>query len=144
MTKKAEKQQEKADALKRLREIVKPGDELYTILRHRSTSGMQRAISVVKIDGHGRVFDLDYLLAGALDMRRDDKYGGLKIGGGGMDMGFDLVYNLSSALYGYSSKRGYRCLGDRCPSNSHVNDRTAPRGHGVRHKDGYAVSQRWL
>lgn len=144
MTKKQEKQEREANATKRLREIVKPGDELYTITRHVSASGMQRTISVVKIDGRGRVFHLDGLLADALDMRSDDRREGLKIGGAGMDMGFAIVYRLSDLLYGSSSKRGYACLGDRCPSNTHVNDHTSPRGRGVRHHDGYAIGHRWL
>lgn len=144
MTKKAEKEQRAAIALTRLREIVKPGDELYTIMRHVNTSGTMRTISVVKINGRGRVFRLDGLLADALDMRSDDRRQGLKIGGAGMDMGFAIVYRLSDLLYGSSSKRGYACLGDRCPSNAHVNDYTSPRGRGVRHHDGYAVGQRWL
>lgn len=132
-------------AIKRLREIVKPGDTLYTILRHVSRSGMSRSISVEKINGRGKIFQLDYLIADALGMRIDERgREGLKIGGCGMDMGFHVVYTLSDALYGYGNPRGYRCLGDRCPSNSHVNDHTAPRGKGVRHSDGYAVSHRWL
>lgn len=129
---------EQAEALAELRKIVRPGDTLQTILRHVSRSGMSREISVTK---NGR--DLDSLVARALDMKIGPNYG-LKIGGCGMDMGFALVYNLSSALYGYGNPRGYACQGDRCPSNSHVNDRNAPRGKGVRHHDGYAVSQRWL
>lgn len=77
----------------------------------------------------------------------DPKHGGIKIGGCGMDMGFELVYRLSAKLYGYASKRGYACLGERCLSNEHVNGPNPPRGErgkGIRHKDGYAISQRWL
>lgn len=41
------KQTEKADAIARLREWIKPGDTVYTILDHVSASGMSRAIRVV-------------------------------------------------------------------------------------------------
>ena len=70
-------------------------------------------------------------------------------GGCGMDMGFDLVYSLSRALF-----PSYQCLGRRykdengpaCPSNDHVNP--GPHrdnfGAAVVHTDGYALSQRWL
>jgi len=131
-------------AIKRLREMVKPGDTLHTILRHVSRSGMSRSISVVKVSKRGDIRQLDYLIADALDRRLDTQREGIKIGGAGMDMGFALVYELSDKLYGYGNPRGYRCLGERCPSNSHVNDRNAPSGKGVRHKDGYAVSHRWM
>lgn len=139
MSKSAEKLAEQTDALKRLREIVKPGDTLYTILRHRSSS-----VSVIKINGRGRIFDLDYLLRRGLDYKFDEKNGGLKVGKVGVDMGFSVVYHLSNTLYGHLSTNGYKCLGDHCPSNSHVNDLSAPRGKGVRHNDGYAISQCWL
>ena len=43
------KQAERAEALERLREWVKPGDTLFTILRHVSRSGTQRTIDVVMI-----------------------------------------------------------------------------------------------
>lgn len=135
-------QEEQREALTQLRKIVKPGDELRTILRHVSSSGMSRSISVFKINGHGRVFDLTFLAANALGDKLDPHHDGIKIGGCGMDMGFEIVYRISYLLYGKG--RGYACLGDGCPSNSHVNDRDAPRGRGVRHDDGYALSHRWM
>jgi hypothetical protein len=130
------------EAFTELRKIVRPGDTLYTVLRSVSRSGMSRSISVFKIDAKGP-HRLDGLLAAALGYKFDCDNGGVKVGGAGMDMGFAVVYNLSAALYGHGT-RGYGCRGDRCPSNRHVNDRNAPRGKGVRHRDGYAVSQEWL
>jgi hypothetical protein len=144
MTKAEEKAAEQKAAVRELRKIVKPGDTLHTILRHVSRSGMSRSISVVKVDKRGGIRQLDYLVAIALDRKVDDHREGIKIGGAGMDMGFALVYEISAKLYGYGNPRGYRCLGDRCPSNSHVNDRNAPSGKDVRHKDGYAISHRWM
>ncbi len=135
------KQTERDEAIKQLRREIKPGTKLRTILRHCSRSGMSRSISVIQVKRDGSLREWDYLIAKALDMRID-QHEGIKIGGAGMDMGFALVYDLSMTLYG--NGHGYRCLGDRCPSNSHVNDRNAPRGKGVKHTDGYAISQAWL
>lgn len=137
---------ERNEAIKRLREEIKPGETLCTILRHVSKSGMSRSISIVQIK-KGQTFDWSYLIAKAIDEKIDQKHDGIKIRGVGMDMGFELVYRLSSLLYGYGSKRGYPCLGERCPSNVHVNGKNPPRGErgkGIRHTDGYAISHRWL
>lgn len=143
---KAQKQ-EQDEAIKRLREEIKPGETLCTILRHVSKSGMSRSISIVQVKckrGKPQTYDWSYLAAKAIGEKIDQSHDGIKIGGAGMDMGFELVYRLSWALYG--GKRSYPCLGERCPSNVHVNDRNAPcgRGKGIRHNDGYAISHRWL
>lgn len=134
----------KLEAIERLRKEIKPGETLRTILRHVSSSGMSRSISIVQIKRNGETREWDTLVAKALGEKIDQKHGGIKVQGAGMDMGFDLVYSLSMALYG--GKRSYPCLGDKCPSNVHVNDHTAPRGRGkgIRHNDGYAISHRWL
>lgn len=135
---------EREDAIKRLRKEIKPGDTLHTVLRHVSSSGMSRSISVLKVSKRGEVFDWTWLVAKAIGERIDQRHDGIKMQGAGMDMGFELVYRLSYTLYG--RPRGYPCLGDKCPSNVHVNDRNAPRGRGkgIRHDDGYALSQRWM
>ena len=65
--------------------------------------------------------------------------------GCGMDMGFELVYNLGYALW----PNGYTCTGDskefgkRCRSNEHSNgDRNYQPHH---HTDGgYAFRQEWI
>jgi hypothetical protein len=129
---KVEYEKEKAE----LRELIKPGDTLYTILRSVSRSGMSRTISVVYITKDGETRQLDYsthILTG-LPLAKGD---GVKIGGCGMDMGFAIVYDLSRVLYG----DGYECLGDRCPSADHVNHKN-PMPHI--HTDGYAIKHRWL
>lgn len=133
------------DALARLREWVEPGDELCTILRHVSRSGMSRVIDVIKWGddechpGKQRVYGLGYNAAQAAGYSYDRDRNGVKIGGCGMDMGFQLVYTLSSALY----PDGFECIGENCPSNDHSNgDRDYSPHH---HKDGgYAIRQRWL
>jgi hypothetical protein len=135
-------EQEKADAIKQLRSEIKPGTTLRTILRHVTKSGMSRSVSVIQIKRDGSTYEWDYLISKALDTKIDEYNGGLKVGGCGFDAQFEIVYRLSLALYG--GKNSYACKGAKCPSNSHSNDRNAPRGKGVRHTDGYALSQRSL
>lgn len=91
-------QQEQEAAISTLRQIVPAGSTVYTILRHVSQSGMSRSISLVAV-ANGEIERLDFYVARALDSRIDRKYNGIKVGGVGMDMGFDLVYTLSMRLY---------------------------------------------
>lgn len=121
-----------------LLEWLQPGDTVHTILRHVSTSGMSRRISLIKIH-EGDTISLDYQAAKLMDCRIADK-GGIVASGCGMDMGFHLVYNLSRYLW----PEGYDCAGEkRCHSNDHSNgDRNYKSHH---HADGgYALSHRWL
>lgn len=142
-TKQEEREIVRQEAIEILRKNIKPGETLRTILRHESASGMSRSISVVQVKNR-ETREWDGVVARAIGEPFDQKHGGIKVQGAGMDMGFDLVYRLSMVLYG--GKRGYPCLGMKCPSNVHVNDHTAPRGRGlsIRHSDGYALSQAWL
>jgi hypothetical protein len=164
-------QTERQDAIARLRDWIKPGDTVYTILDHVSASGMSRAIRVVLPTIAGATLEsavpgsqsTDYIRRDSLSIeflhpnwavgkalglrhwKRDGReQDALVVGGGGMDMGFHLVNSLSYALYG----DGYQCLGKgRCPSNYHVNHRLStdgPESFDLRHTDGYALRHRWL
>ena len=118
-----QEKQDQAEAITKLREWLKPGDTIHTVLRHVSRSGMQREIGVVLIDKDGDCIQPDYLVANAISARIG-KHDGLIMGGCGMDMGFALVYELSARLF----PDGFGCIGDRtetrraCPSNDHSND----------------------
>lgn len=96
----AAKRQESKDTLL---QWLKPGDTVYTILRHVSASGMQREISLVvfKCDGDGHTYALhpDYHASRLLGSRQG-KRDGVIHNGAGMDMGADLVMSLSYALFG--------------------------------------------
>jgi hypothetical protein len=122
---------EQVEAREKLRELLPPGTTVSTILRHVSRSGMQRSISPI-IDGE----DYSWLVRRAIGGIIDQRNGGIKRTGCGMDMGFDLVYSLSRALY----PNGFACIGERCPSNDHSNHDPGP-AHG---DGGYALEQRWL
>jgi hypothetical protein len=108
------------EEINRLKEWIEANNyTVYTVIRHASTSGMYREISVVipvmkdKIDvtefGAKRAISTvqqfvhpSYTIAGLLNRGYSEKNGHNAVicKGCGMDMGFDLVYNLSSVLYG--------------------------------------------
>lgn len=117
---------EKSESRETLHELLKPGDTVYTVLKHVSASGMSRSIQL-KTVVDGDIVDITYHAARAMGDKIDQKHGGIKIGGCGMDMGFALVYALGRALW---------------PNGT-------PEPHGTRNGEpdsagGYALKQRWL
>lgn len=127
---------ERQEAIDYLRELIKPGDTVYTILKHVSRSGMYRVIDLyVMIDNQPRrISNTAADLLGGYDYKHE----GCKASGCGMDMGFHLVYNLSYALY-----PEYKCLKPgKCPSSDHQGrdyDKVFDN-----HSDGYAILQSWM
>lgn len=89
---------EVAEARESILRFLKPGSNVYTIVRHVSRSGMQREISLYAISKDGRPQWLDGWASKLLDYRLG-KNEGLVVGGCGMDMAFHLVYNLGSVLW---------------------------------------------
>lgn len=153
--KQAEKEARKAERLEQLREILQPGDTVYTNLRHVSRSGMMRVIQLTLIkDNEPR--DITYLVAPLIE-GYNERHGGAKISGCGMDMGFEMVYTLSRYLFpdgfgvlGYdkSIPQGLR------PETKEDADfmracKVEFRGRngdesGWDNDGGYALKQRWL
>lgn len=139
---------DKNESVTRLRELLSPGEELYTTVTHVSPSGMTRWIRVLLIRDNHPV-DISWHVARALQRPVNTRnHEGVETGGCGMDMGFELVYSLSRRLY----PEGYECIGYDadgnstgriCPANDHVNK---PYPHVLmQHRDGgYALNQRWL
>ena len=85
---------------------------VYTILRSVSASGMTRHISLKVVDSDGDILDITYLAARALGDKLQERNGfnTLKVNGCGMDMGFHLVYSLSSVLFAGQERAGYKLL----------------------------------
>lgn len=141
----AEMVQEHQRELDELRTIFPVGSTARTILRHVSASGMTRWISVVAPTAE-EVTDVTYMVARVLGEKIDRRHDGIKVGGCGMDMGFDLVYRMSRKLYPH----GFECIGRDsearvfCPANDHANGDRDYTPHHHAHAGGYAVSQRWL
>lgn len=140
---------ERDEAIGRLRGMLKPGDTLFTTIRHVARSGMSRDIDLHKIE-NGTPHWLSRLAAKATGFRFNDKRECLTVGGCGMDMGFHLVYECSATLY----PDGFGCIGEGCPSNDHSNgDRDytphkptglLPRCEHWHREGGYALRHRWL
>lgn len=103
------KAQEQEDALFTLRELLPVDAVVYTVLKHCSSSGMQRVIQPLAVVD-GKILDLTFLAARAGLHRRDDKRGGLVLRGCGMDMGFSLVYDIAHAVHGDGYRFTHRWL----------------------------------
>ena len=109
MTKKQTQQLEQDQAREKLLEhYLTAGSSVYTLLRSRSASGMSRTMSVFVADGN-QILDITYYTAQALGEKlvEVDGYRAIRQNGGGMDMGFNLVYNLSSVLFKGEERAGY-------------------------------------
>jgi hypothetical protein len=106
MTTKAQREQDRNDAIELLRKTFPAGSVVNTVIRHVSASGMTRAISVLAIEEDGRLWNVSGLVARALDWKLHPQYPGVKVTGAGMDMAFHLVYSLSAVLYGYDEVDG--------------------------------------
>lgn len=156
------KERERDEAVASLREILKPGDTLYTVNRHIARSGMMRAIDVYKIDETQPVW-LSRQACRVTGYSFSEKYEAVRMDGCGMDMGFALVYAISQRLF----PDGFGCVGEGCPSNDHSNgdcDYTRHVDHAAGNPDhicamhpetcvapkhwhksgGYALRHRWM
>lgn len=93
---------EKAEAIAELKKILKPGDTVYSVLRHVSASGMSRRIdfyALVTEDRKPRLRFLSGYIARAVGLRRHPRKDGLVVGGCGMDAGFHVVYELGATMW---------------------------------------------
>lgn len=93
---------EKEEQIQRLKEWMPKGTTVYTILRHVSKSGMTRDIGLVVFQkGHEYPIHPNWSASKVLKWPlKTGSHDAIRIGGCGMDMGFHLVYTLSSILYG--------------------------------------------
>jgi hypothetical protein len=103
------KNTEKTEAIARLRKDygIKPGTVIYTSVRHVSRSGMSRVISLYVVH-KGEILSISSLVAKACGYSMDRNYFGIKSNGCGMDMCFEAVYNLGSALWPKGTPRPHR------------------------------------
>jgi len=83
---------------------IKPGETVYTILRHVSASGMSRVIDVA-IVRDDRLVRISHMIAAVTSYGYDRDRCGVKIRGAGMDMGFELVYQLGHILWPNGTKK---------------------------------------
>ena len=106
--------------------IRKTRPTIYFIIRHVSQSGMFRRISFYAIKDNKPV-DLDCLIATMTHYQRDRHYEGLRVSGCGMNMGFAVIYDFSSAIF----PKGFRYR----KNESHRNGDPSP----IDKNGGYAL-----
>lgn len=95
------KSAEKSAEINKARAWMPEGSTVYTILRTVSRTGMSRTISVVVMLDNDPIHP-NYTVSKIIGNRLISSGGhdAIRVNGCGMDMGFDLVYRLSYALYG--------------------------------------------
>lgn len=124
-------QEEKEAAIKQLKKWLKPGDVVYTSLKHVSSSGMYRRITLlVPVRGNNRkleIVNISWYVARICGYKDCD--GAIGIGGCGMDMGFSVVYHLAGVLW---AKGDGKYITGR---NGDINPET---------DGGYLLKQEWL
>lgn len=113
-------------AVAKLKQWLKPGQGVATVLTHVSSSGMSRRLKcVIAVDG--APFNITRYVAQATGYSLNDREGSIVVGGCGTDAGFQVVYGLGCALW---------------PDGT-------PEPHGTRNGEpdsdgGYALKQAWL
>lgn len=87
---------------------IQKGDTIYTVLLNVSPTGMSRSIMTVIWTEKG-VRNISRLVARALEMKWHPDKNCINISGCGMDMGFSIVYDMGSVLFGdgYSLKHSW-------------------------------------
>lgn len=92
---------------------IKEGTNIYAVRRGGSASGMTHYYTLLiggtTAAGDSDLFNITYTAALAMDEKLIDRDGHrvIKLNGGGMDMGFYLVYNLSCVLFPGVERNGY-------------------------------------
>lgn len=87
-----------------LQKAIKPGTKIYTIIRHVSSSGMSRSISMFYVN-KGELVNIDHSAQIIMGNQFDRKNGGLKTTGCGMDMAWNMVYMLGAYLWPNGTKK---------------------------------------
>ena len=105
---KSQKQAEKAKIIEDMKAHIAPGDTLYTIVRHRSASGMYRAVDVYQFKPEvqsGISLGVTRLrwtwsIAKVLNYRYDTKHEAIGVKGCGFSAECEIVSDLASVLFG--------------------------------------------
>lgn len=87
------------DARDYLRKLFPKGSTVYTILRNVNRAGTVREIGVIGVPGPNEVRQPNHDVAEILDLRLNERGDGLKVKGGGMDMGYKIAHDLGRELY---------------------------------------------
>ena len=131
------------EATQKLKTLLKPGDVVYSLLTHRSRSGMSRRFRLF-IARNNEIEDITFWAGRVMGWSLNDDHE-LRVSGTGMDMGFHTVYSLSNHLF----PDGYQCTGKDenthtyCKSNDHSNGDRDYSPH-LHRSGGYALIQKHL
>jgi len=93
------KEAERNKAIISLKNYLRPGTTVYTVLRSVSASGMSRTLDIYVVI-NSEIVRITWRVAEALDARYDQKRQALRVSGCGMDMGWHCIYNLSHLILG--------------------------------------------
>ena len=88
----------KDEAISYLKTILTPGQIVYTVLRSVSASGMSRKIDLLIVN-NGNIQNINFYVLQSEGSSTEKWEKGVTANGCGMDMGFNLVYNLSYRLF---------------------------------------------
>lgn len=99
--------EQKQEAIDHLKGRLKPGMNVYTLVRNVSGSGMSRRFDVYYI-ADNELHYITKLVARATGLRLDNKHEQIVMGGTGMDMGAEIVYVLSETLFAGMERPGYQ------------------------------------
>lgn len=124
LTAKAGKELHRAQRVEILRNLIKPGQTVYTQIVSVSKTGMSRVIRLHIVDD-GKIVGITGYAATVLGWSGDAD--GLKVTGCGMDMGFHTVYCLGQSLWPQGTPE------------PHGSRNGAPDSSG-----GYALKHEWL
>lgn len=100
--------EEKAQAIKELKKIIKPTSTIGINITHVSQSGMSRRMRVITTG----LRDITWYVGVVCDLPRNDK--GVLVSGCGMDMAFWLANHLTYYLYGNKPKKAFKGNGGGC------------------------------
>jgi len=103
----SKKQAKVAEAIESLREHLKKGDTVYTVLRSVNASGMSRYLDLFTRK-NDQLLRLTWSAATVIDATYDHRKDALRVDGCGSDMGFFVVSRLARKLFG-----DYRALEHR-------------------------------
>ena len=102
--KEIEKSEIEKPLIDELKKIFESNKKVYCVLKKVSSNGMNRQISFFTIKDNEHI-NLNSYIVKLLGYNGD--YNAVKVGGCGMDMGFSVVYNLSSKVFKGVEKEGY-------------------------------------
>jgi len=142
-----------------LRQDLKPGDVIHTLIRGVAASGMSRHIDVYRFvveDGRIRKYWLSPRVAAICGFTFDEKKECIRISGCGMDMGHHIVYSLSRRLFpdGFGEIGTYPNGSTGRPASRDMAEKAIAAGatfygrngerSGWSNDGGYALVQEWI